>query len=249
MSDCCGESDTCCMLIRFSRQSLYIWISNTSTLTASPIRNIIFDYGGVIIDLHMKRTEDAFLQLGVQDFHLHFNQLKQSTVFDQFDKGKITEQEFRQQLNLALGTQLSDEQINDAWNAMLGTIPPEKLKLLQDVKRHFRTFLLSNTNIIHLKKLTKYLVQFLGRPNLDTYFEKVYYSFVAGLRKPDAAIFLKVMEENNLRPAATLFIDDSPQHVEGARAVGLHAVLYDPKEDLRGVLEKYLQVKTGIPDY
>lgn len=218
-------------------------------MTTTPIRNIIFDYGGVIIDLAMQRTEDAFIQLGVQDFHLHFNQLIQSAVFDQFDKGKITEQEFHLQLNLELGTQLSDEQINDAWNAMLGGIPPEKLKLLQDIKRRFRTFLLSNTNIIHLKQLTKYMVQSLGRPNLDPYFEKVYYSFVVGLRKPDAAIFLKVLEENNLLPAETLFIDDSPQHVEGARTVGLHAILYDPKEDLRTVLENYLQAKTGFTDY
>lgn len=188
----------------------------------------------------MKRTEDAFIELRVKDFNLHFNQLKQTALFDNFDKGKITEQEFRDQLNQQLGTSFSDQQINDAWNAMLGKIPAEKLKLLQEVNHHFRTFLLSNTNIIHLKQITRYMVQELGRPNIDSYFDKVYYSFVAGLRKPDPAIFRKVVEENNLKPQETLFIDDSPQHIAGAQEVGLHALLYNPKENLRTVLENYL---------
>ncbi|MBK9731897.1 MAG: HAD family phosphatase [Chitinophagaceae bacterium] len=212
---------------------------------ATHIRNIIFDYGGVIIDIDMKRTEDAFIRLGVKDFNQHFNQLKQTTLFDNFDKGKITEQEFRDQLNKELGTQFSDQQINDAWNAMLGEIPKEKLKLLMDVRHTYRTFLLSNTNIIHLKQITKYMVQAFGRPNIDAYFDKVYYSFVVGLRKPDADIFLKVLEENNLKPEETLFIDDSPQHVEGAKSAGLHALLYNPGEDLRIFLENYLQMKIG----
>ncbi|MGB3075087.1 MAG: HAD family phosphatase [Chitinophagales bacterium] len=213
---------------------------------ATHIRNIIFDYGGVIIDIDMKRTEDAFIRLGVKDFNQHFNQLKQTTLFDNFDKGKITEQEFRDQLNKELGTQFSDQQINDAWNAMLGEIPKEKLKLLMDVRHTYRTFLLSNTNIIHLKQITKYMVQAFGRPNIDAYFDKVYYSFVVGLRKPDADIFLKVLEENNLKPEETLFIDDSPQHVEGAKSAGLHALLYNPGEDLRIFLENYLQMKIGV---
>ncbi len=212
-------------------------------MPANNIRNIIFDYGGVIIDLDFKRTEDAFIRLGVKDFHLHFNQLKQSAVFDLFDKGKITEIEFHSLLNEQLGTRLSGEEINDAWNAMLGGIPQEKLRLLLDVRRTFRTFLLSNTNTIHLKQITQYMVKVMGRPNLDGYFERVYYSFVVGLRKPDTAIFLKVAEENNLVPAETLFIDDSPQHVEGAKAAGLHALQYDPKDDLRAILEQYLRWK------
>lgn len=209
------------------------------------IRNIIFDYGGVIVDLDMKRTEEAFTSLGARDFQHHFNRLKQSPVFDLLEKGHITEQEFRATLNRQLGTQLTDKQMDDAWNAMLGGIPHEKLKLLQDVRQVYRTFLLSNTNIIHLKQLTAYLEQTLGRPNLDVYFEKVYYSFEAGLRKPEIAIYQKVIQDNFLRPDETLFIDDSPQHIEGAKAAGLHALLYDPKEDLREFLEHRLQIMTG----
>lgn len=212
---------------------------------ATPIRNIIFDFGGVIIDLDMQKTEDAFKNLGIQDFNDHFNQLKQSALFDNLDKGRITEHEFREKLNHEWGTQFSDRQIDDAWNAMLGEIPAAKLKLLQEIHHSFRTFLLSNTNIIHIKQITKYLAVTYGRPNLDDLFDKVYYSFVVDARKPDPAIFLKVINDNDLKPAETLFIDDSPQHIEAARSLGLRTALYSPKEDLRIFLENCLDSSIG----
>lgn len=224
----------------FSALQLYLAFKQSTLQQATPIRNIIFDFGGVIIDLDMQRTEDAFIKLGVQNFNDHFNQLKQSALFDNLDKGRITEHEFREKLNHELGTQFSDRQIDDAWNAMLGEIPVAKLKLLQEVHHSFQTFLLSNTNIIHIKQITKYLAVTYGRPNLDDLFDNVYYSFVVDARKPDPAIFLKVINDNDLKPAETLFIDDSPQHIEGAKLVGLNAALYSPKEDLRSFLENYL---------
>jgi len=204
------------------------------------IRNIIFDYGGVIVDLHPQRTEAAFRELGIADFNMHFNILKQTTLFDRLETGKVTASEFRNQLNLALHTNFTDQQIDDAWNAMLGGIRKEKFDLLQEVKSNYRTFLLSNTNCIHLEKLTAYLLEAHGRHNLDAFFEKVYYSFLVGLRKPDAAIFLKVIRDNNLLPGETLFIDDSPQHVAGAKAAGLQALLFPAGDDLRLFLSKHL---------
>ena len=204
------------------------------------IRNIIFDYGGVIVDLYPQRTENAFSELGIVDFNRHFNILKQTTLFDRLETGKVTASEFRNQLNLALHANFTDQQIDDAWNAMLGGIRKEKFDLLQEVKSNYRTFLLSNTNCIHLEKLTGYLMEAHGRHNLDAFFEKVYYSFLVGLRKPDAAIFLKVIRDNNLLPGETLFIDDSPQHVAGAKAAGLQALLFPAGDDLRLFLSKHL---------
>lgn len=193
----------------------------------------------------MHRTEEAFQKLGVQNFHEHFNQMKQTPLFDNLDTGKITEQEFRNELNNQLGTRFSDQQIDDAWNAMLGGIPEEKLKLLQEVNHSFRTYLLSNTNIIHLKQITKYLIRTYGRANIDTLFNKVYYSFTTDLRKPDPAIFLKVIQDNDLKSYETLFIDDNLQNVEAAKSVGLQAAFYSPSENMRTFLEKHLSVKFG----
>ena len=204
------------------------------------IRNIIFDYGGVIVDLYPQRTENAFSELGIVDFNRHFNILKQTSLFDRLETGKVTASEFRNQLNLALHTNFTNQQIDDAWNAMLGGIRKEKFDLLREVKSNYRTFLLSNTNCIHLEKLTGYLMEAHGRHDLDAFFENVYYSFLVGLRKPDAAIFLKVIRDNNLLPGETLFIDDSPQHVAGAKAAGLQALLFPAGDDLRLFLSKHL---------
>jgi len=210
------------------------------------IRNIIFDYGGVIIDLDYGRTEEAFKKLGVKDFEHHFNQLTQTPLFDDFDKGKISETEFRHRLNQQVGAQFTDEQIDGAWNAMLLGIRSDKLKLLGEIYPDFRIYLLSNTNLIHIKYITKYLVRAYGRANLDTYFDKVYYSFTTGFRKPDREMFMKVINDNDLKPSETLYIDDSPQHIEGAKAVGLQAVLYSPTEDLRTFLMKHISIQPEV---
>ena len=212
----------------------------------SPIHNIIFDYGGVIIDLDYDRTINAFKKLGVEHFEDHFNQLRQTPLFDDFDKGKISERDFRDRLNQQLGTHFSDEQIDEAWNAMLIGIREEKLKLLGELYADFHTYLLSNTNIIHLKYITKYLIRTFGRANLDSLFDKVYYSFSVGFRKPERDMFLKVINDNDLKPSETLYIDDSSQHVEGAASLGMNAILYHPAEDLRTFLTNYFTTKLGL---
>lgn len=205
------------------------------------IRNIIFDYGGVIIDLDYRKPEEEFRKLGVSRFEEHFSQLRQSSVFDQLDKGQIPESEFRNILRTQLEVPLTDEQIDAAWNSMIIGIREEKIRTLTSLISTHKTFLLSNTNFIHLKFITKYLLRTYGRVNLDSVFDKVYYSCALGLRKPDPEIYQKVMDDNSLKPSQTLYIDDSPQHVEGAARVGLIALLYDPAEPLGDFLSRHLQ--------
>lgn len=204
------------------------------------IRNIIFDYGGVIIDLDYNRTENAFKELGIIDFDKHFNQLTQDSLFDNLDKGIISNEEFRRQLNQQVGTHFSDGEIDTAWNAMLLGIREEKFDVLRDMHKKFRTFLLSNTNRIHLEYISKYLLKTFGLHSINSFFDGVYYSCDMGLRKPQLEIFQRVIAENNLIASETLFIDDSLQHVQGAKKAGLQAVLYPPSEDLEKFLENYL---------
>src|SRR5436190_22174726 len=109
------------------------------------IRNIIFDYGGVIIDLDYNKPREEFEKLGVRNFEEHFTQLSQDSLFDNLDKGLITERDFRDKLNQQLGMQLSDEQIDHAWNSMIIGIREEKLKLLGELYAdNYKCFLLSN---------------------------------------------------------------------------------------------------------
>lgn len=123
---------------------------------------------------------------------------------------------------------------------MLLGIRKEKLTLLENVHRNFRTFLLSNTNTLHLKWIRNYLLSTYGRPDLNSLFDKIYYSCETGYRKPQPELFLKIISENNLTPAATLFIDDSIQNIEPARAAGFVPLYYSPSEDLRLFLEQHL---------
>ena len=205
------------------------------------IRNIIFDYGGVIIDLDYNRMKQEFEKLGVKNFDEHFSQLRQTPLFDLLEKGKISEHDFRDEIRKQTGIPLTDEQIDFAWNSILGDIREEKIHFLTHFFSNHKIYLLSNTNFIHLKAITKYLLRNHGRVNLDSLFDRVYYSCAMGMRKPEPGIFRKIMEDNSLKPQETLYIDDSPQHVEGARNAGLYAALYDPKDSLEEFVNKILQ--------
>lgn len=187
------------------------------------IRNIIFDLGGVIFDLDYSLTEKAFQKLGAKEFGHVYSQAKQEDLFDEWEKGKIQPAEFRKRLNAILNIDVPDDTFDRAWDSMLLGWPKEKLDFIQSLKRKYRLFLLSNTNAIHFKRVFEMLKEQHGLDSVDTYFEKTYYSHLIHKRKPDEAIFNHVIQENNLDPAVTLFIDDSIQHVEGGLKAGLKA--------------------------
>ena len=194
------------------------------------IRHIIFDLGGVLLNVNYEASIKAFQQLGVKDFDVFFTKAKQGKLFDQLDRGEITPGEFRDAIRQISSLPLADRQIDEAWNAMLMDLPAERIELLEGVKKHYRTFLLSNTNAIHYPIYSEYLKQTFGYHSLSDLFEKEYLSYQIGMRKPDTAPFELVLKENGLDPRETLFIDDTMQHVEGARKAGLNAVWLDLKQ-------------------
>ncbi len=187
------------------------------------IKNIIFDLGGVILNIDYHLTIDAYKNLGITDFESMFTQAQQVGLFDLLDKGLVTPAQFRDGLRQISGLALTDKQIDDAWNAMLLDFQPSKLNVLKGVKGHYRTFLLSNTNAIHIDEYNKILHNTFGFENLSVFFDKEYYSHLIHMRKPDAEAFEIILKENNLNPSETLFIDDTLQHVEGARKLGILA--------------------------
>ena len=188
------------------------------------INNIIFDLGGVIINLDMESTYWAFKELaGGQDVPL-FNYTVQHEIFKQFEVGAIDTPTFLHGLKSLIGPS-TDAQLIGAWNAMLLDIPAERVALLKKLKERYRTFLFSNTNHIHFEGFNKILKDAHGIPNLDPLFEKVYFSHTMGKRKPDVASFLQIINENGLDPAETLFLDDTAGHLEGAKAAGLQTML------------------------
>jgi FMN phosphatase YigB (HAD superfamily) len=196
------------------------------------IKNIIFDLGGVIINLDMKATRDAFIALGAENFDTIYTQAGQTGIFDRFDKGEITPAEFRNELRKHIPRKVTDEEIDGAWDAMLLDVPKAKLELLSHLGKKYRLFLLSNTNVIHVKNFSAELQRVHGTPDFSPYFEKWYYSCNIGMRKPDAEIFEFVLNENHLKAEETLFIDDSVQHIQGASLLGIQTLLLGKHADL-----------------
>lgn len=205
---------------------------------------IIFDLGGVIIDLSYQRTAAAFVELGLKNFDDIYSKAKQSNLFDDFEKGIMSEVGFRSELKRHLPQNTTVTQIDHAWNAMLLDIPVQRVEFIKQVGAKYRIFLLSNTNRIHVKAFTKMADEILGANNFLSIFEKSYLSCEMGMRKPDAEIFEKVLSDNNLDRSKTLFIDDSIQHVEGALKIGLKGelLLVEQGQKLEKEFEKLILV-------
>ena len=190
------------------------------------IKNIIFDYGNVIFSIDFTKVAEAWKQLGINNAAEFYGHRQQDPVFNLLERGEISVADFRNRIRELSGKpELTDEQIDGAWNTIFLDIPQGNHELLQQIKAKYRTFLLSNINAIHYDYVHSYLQKEIGMANNDDLFEKVYYSHLVGKRKPDAEIFEQVLIENNLNPAETLFIDDSPQHLETAQKLGMQTYL------------------------
>lgn len=199
------------------------------------IKNIIFDYGNVIFDIEHQRTIQAFIDLGIQQENSFFGHLAQNPLFDLFEKGKISDEEFIAGIQQFSDKPLSREQIITAWNALLIGIRPGYLEHLMLVKNRYRTFLLSNNNSIHYAWILNYLQDQHNIASMESFFEKDYYSHLMGMRKPNADIFEFVLNAHELDPQETLFIDDSPQHIATATSLGIQTHLMLHEHDLRTV--------------
>ncbi|MDR6782988.1 FMN phosphatase YigB (HAD superfamily) [Pedobacter africanus] len=196
------------------------------TVLAQKIKNIIFDYGNVIFEIDFKKAQEALLQLGIANNTEFFSHKSHHQLFNNFETAAISPAQFREGIREAAGNNdLTDQQIDDAWNSLLIGVPPGVHDVLLKVKQKYRTFLLSNNNETHYNYIVDYLKREFNMEDNAALFEKAYYSQQMFLRKPNVEIFEQVIKENKLNPDETLFIDDSPQHIEGAKLAGLHTLL------------------------
>jgi putative hydrolase of the HAD superfamily len=188
----------------------------------SELKNIIFDLGGVIIKIRYQATIDAFKKLGFDEFGQLYSLMKQNNLFDLLETGKIPSNMFRAELR-KIKNHLSDEQIDNAWIKMIGEMPEMHLPLLKKIRQQYKTFLLSNTNEIHIRYFNGYLTESFGKNTLSDMFDKVYYSHEIGFRKPHTEAFEAVLKDSGIKADETLFIDDLMINIEGTRKAGLWA--------------------------
>ncbi len=198
------------------------------------IKNIIFDYGNVIFNIDFNRVAEAWKKLGITNANEFYGHRQQDDVFNALERGEITPAAFRDRIRaLTHQPNLTDEQIDDAWNQIFIGIPAGNHELLLKLKDKYRTFLLSNINAIHYDYVHDYLKREFDIDNNEHLFEKIYYSHLVGKRKPGEEIFEQVLQENNLNPTETLFIDDSPQHLETAKKLGMQTYLMTAPDNIQ----------------
>ena len=196
------------------------------------IKNILFDLGGVLYHIDYSLTIKAFENLGIKNFHEHFSQQKQSNLFDCLETGQISDEDFIKEMK-ALLPHCSGKKIINAWNALLIGLPKENIQLLQGLSKKYQIFLLSNTNSIHIKQINKVLYRDYGLKGLDPLFDKIYLSHQIGMRKPNSETFKWVLKNAKILAEETLFIDDSIQHINNAKKVGIQTQLWGSNKSLK----------------
>ena len=189
------------------------------------IKNLIFDLGGVILDLSVDTILSAFANLSGIEPATVKKLFVSSPQFEFYEKGGISDEEFRKFVKTLYGMDASDDQLDACWNAMLLGFPQKKLDLLETLKGKYNVYLLSNTNNIHLQYINNILLPKVNHHSqLDDFFHRAYYSHRMKKRKPDAEIFDQVLQEGNFLPEETLFLDDNLSNIEGAEKLGIKTV-------------------------
>ncbi len=192
------------------------------------IKNLLFDLGGVIIDIERQRCVDAYTALGLKDADSYFGEYAQTGIFMAIEDGSMSVDEFHAAMRALLPEGVTDYQIDNAFQKFIVGIPVERLKALRELRRRgYGIYLLSNTNPIMWRGV---IANEFGKEGLrrEDYFDGMVTSFDARAAKPDARIFTYTADQLGIEPAETLFFDDSTANVEAARQLGFEAVHVAP---------------------
>ncbi len=196
------------------------------------IKTIIFDMGGVLLDLHMENCLKAFADIGFPEFSKYIDPYAQQGFFLLLEQGKITGEEFCDEIRRLSGKPITNADIIHALEQFAESIPAYKLTMLLELRKKYQVFMLSNCNDItidYLKK-TEFAKQGLS---IDDYFDRLYLSYKMGCTKPDPLIFQKLIADSGIRPEETLFLDDGPKNILTANELGFKTYLVKPQEDFR----------------
>ncbi|MBT9392653.1 HAD family phosphatase [Hymenobacter sp. NST-14] len=206
--------------------------------------NLLFDFGGVLINIDYGLTVEAMRRLGSP---IEFTQAAQAALFDQLETGQLNPGQFRAGLRQHYGLTATDAELDAAWNALLLDVPAERLALLAELRsRGHQTALLSNTNQIHIAEINRRLnVQYGLKHGIADCLDRVFYSQEVGWRKPGEEIFRHALQQMNWKAEETLFIEDSPQHIETARRLGLHTLFLTPPLTLQDALPAAIRAFTA----
>lgn len=196
----------------------------------SKIEAIIFDLGGVIINLYEERTFKAFAELGGMPLEEVLTLATKEDYFKKYETGEIDDPTFRAHIRESLLYEGPEEYIDESWNAMLGTIPKAKFELLDKLRANYKLLVMSNTNAIHVRRFLQIADHISPHKGFYEYFDKVYLSNEIGERKPNVGAWQIILDEQSINAEKMLFIDDKLENIEAARQLGLQ-VFHNPNPD------------------
>ena len=212
---------------------------------SAKIKNIIFDLGGVILDI-----DETIVYKELEKMGISTSELAQSKEFidimSKFDTGIYTAPTFRKKTKTLLGQEkMTDQRFDAIWNAMLLDIPRERIEAIEKVKKHYKIFLMSNSNVIHYDLYVRDLQLRFGYHEFDELFNKSYFSFAEHLEKPDPRFFELILDHEGLLPEETLFIDDTAANIEVAKSLGIKTYHIRRDELVRNLFENGV-LKEGV---
>lgn len=200
------------------------------------IKTVIFDLGGVLMDLDKQACIDAFRKLGYERVEELLGAYSQKGAFLQLEAGRISTDEFHRQVREAIGKPVTDRQIDEAFIKFLVDIPDYKLDMLLELKKNYRLFVLSNTNPIMMGWMKENTFRKQGL-TVDDYFDQLFLSYEMGVTKPHKEIYEQLIRDSGINPEEALFIDDSQENLNAASPFGFRTYLAAPHEDYRAIFK------------
>ncbi len=196
------------------------------------IKNIIFDFGGVIVEMTRENSVKAFADLGLPDADSRLDKYHQTGIFQELEEGRLSADGFRREIGALCGHEVTMEEVAYAWRRFFGEADTRKLEYLDGLRKKYRVFLLSNTNPFVMSWACSPKFSNAGRPLTD-YFDKLYLSYEIGHTKPAPEIFDRMIADSGIVPSETLFVDDGKSNTEVGRSFGMLTLQPDNGEDWR----------------
>jgi len=212
---------------------------------SAKIKNIIFDLGGVVLDIDENIVYKELEKLGINVLELARSK-EFMEIMSKFNTGIYTASTFRKKTKAFLGQEkMTDQKFDTLWNAMILDIPRERIEAIEKVKKHYKIFLMSNSNVIHYDLYVRDLQLRFGYNEFDELFNKSYFSFAEHLEKPDPRFFELILDHEGLLPEETLFIDDTAENIRAAKSLGINTYHISRDELVRNLFENGV-LKEGV---
>jgi HAD superfamily hydrolase (TIGR01509 family) len=190
---------------------------------APNFKNILFDLGGVILDINVQATLKQFYELGFPAELMQFPNSMTTDLYFRYETGKLDTEQFRNEIRKAAGIEMTDHAFDEAWNAMIVRFPEERIALLKRLSKRYNLYMLSNTSSLHVKVFEKMYLEVAGEP-MQEVFKKIYYSHEIGWHKPDLEAWEYVLNDAHIKAEETLFLDDNIHNIKASQELGFQAI-------------------------